>query len=236
MEATPPPADERLFYGAHPSEFVDFRYPAPAGGAPLAINIHGGFWRARRDLAHAGHLCAAFAAAGFVTANVEYRRAGEEGGGWPGTIDDVRTAVRFVRERFPDASFTVLLGHSAGGHLALAVAAETKGLNAVLALAAVSDPRRAWELGLGDGAAAEFFGGTPAEFPERYAMNRPLCPVVLIHGAADDIVPVEMSRAFAGALLIEIPGADHFDLIDPETPAFAEVLGCLKSRGPFLLR
>jgi acetyl esterase/lipase len=228
IEEVPSSADERVAYGPYPSQFVDFRFPASVASAPLAINIHGGFWRASIDLTHAGHLCAAVTAAGFITANIEYRRVGEEGGGWPGTIDDVRRAVRFARGRFPGAP-ALLLGHSAGGHLALTVAAETSDLRAVLALGAVSNPRRAWELRLGNGAAAEFFGGSPDEFPERYAMGAALCPAILIHGTADDVVPVEMSRAFPDARLIEVPGGDHFDPIDPEASAFNEVTRHMKS-------
>jgi acetyl esterase/lipase len=189
----------------------------------LTIYIHGGFWRARIDLSHSGHPCAAFAAAGHISASIEYRRAGEEGGGWPGTLDDVRHAIHFTRARHPDLP-AVLVGHSAGGHLALCMAAEMPDLRGVVALGAVADPRRAWELNLGSGAAAEFFGGGPDDLPERYAMAAPQCPVVLIHGTADEIVPIEVARTYPGGRLMEIAGADHFDPIDPETPAFAETL------------
>jgi acetyl esterase/lipase len=222
MNQPAPPADRRVPYGSHPSQFVDFRFPA-AGAAPaLAVMIHGGFWRARFDLAHAGHPCAGLTAAGFTTANLEYRRVGEDGGGWPGTRADVRRAVAFARH-YTGSPPTVLLGHSAGGHLALCMAAEMADLCGVVALAPVSDPRRAWELGLGSGAAAEFFGGSPEEFPERYAIGRPACPTVLVHGDSDDVVPVELSRGFEGARLVEVPGADHFDVVDPETAVFANV-------------
>ena len=226
MNEAAPPADERVAYGEHASQFVDFRYPTGERSGILTINIHGGFWRARIDLTHAGHPCAALARAGHVSANIEYRRAGEEGGGWPGTLEDVRRAVQFVRERHPDLR-GVLLGHSAGGHLALCMAAELADLRGVVALGPVANPRRAWELNLGSGAAAECFGGGPDEFPERYEMPAPVCPVTLIHGTADEIVPVELSRSYARGRLIEIAGADHFDPIDPETAAFQQVLSVL---------
>jgi acetyl esterase/lipase len=226
MNEPAPPADRRMAYGDHPSQFVDFRYPAESPGELLAIYIHGGFWRARIDLSHSGHPCAAIAAAGHLSASIEYRRAGEEGGGWPGTLDDIRSAIRFVRqERGPMP--TVVLGHSAGGHLALCMAAEMRDLRRVVALGAVADPRRAWELKLGSGAAGEFFGGGPDEFPERYAMPAPVCPVVLIHGTSDEIVPIELSRAYQGGRLIEIQDGDHFDVIDPQTAAFQQVLKAL---------
>ena len=226
LEEPAAPADERIAYGAHASQFVDFRYPAGEPRA-LAINIHGGFWRSRFDLTHAGHPCAAMTAAGYLTANIEYRRVGEEGGGWPGTIEDVRRAVRFARERHAELP-AVVLGHSAGGHLALCMASEIGELRRVIAIGAVCDPRRAFELNLGNGAAAEFFGGSPAQFPERYAMGAPVCPVVLIHGSADEVVPVEMAREFIGARLIEIAGADHFDPIDPQAEAFLQTLSTLR--------
>jgi len=233
MEAPAPKADGRAWYGKHPSQFVDF-WMARTTPSPLAINIHGGFWRARFDLTHAGHLCAALVTAGFAVINIEYRRVGQEGGGWPGTVEDVRRAVAYARERAPfcggRAGDTIVLGHSAGGHLALCIAAETQDLRGVFALAPVSDPRRAWQLNLGNGAATEFFGGTPDEFPDRYTMHPPVCPTVLIHGTADDVVPVELSRGFTGARLVELPGADHFDVIDPQSGPFAEVLSQLLPR------
>jgi acetyl esterase/lipase len=225
MNEPAPPADERVAYGDQLNQFIDFRYPAKPRG--LAVYIHGGFWRARIDLTHAGHVCAALTAAGFVTASVEYRRAGEEGGGWPGTLDDVRHGIAFARNRFFGTT-TILLGHSAGGHLALCMAAEMPDLHGVFALGPVSDPRRAWELNLGNGAALEFFGGGADEFPERYLMLPPICPVTLIHGTADDIVPVTMSRGYRHGQVIELEGADHFDVIDPESPYFPRVLEALE--------
>jgi acetyl esterase/lipase len=226
MNEPAPPADKRLAYGDHPSQFVEFRYPAGPSNGLLALYLHGGFWRARIDLTHSGHPCAAIAGAGHLSASIEYRRAGEEGGGWPGTLDDVRRAIRFTREQCGPMP-AIVLGHSAGGHLALCMAAEMPDLRRVVALAAVANPRHAWELNLGSGAAAEFFGGGPDAFPERYVLGRPVCPVVLIHGTADDVVPIELSRSYQDGRLIEIPGGDHFDLIDPQTAAFQELLRAL---------
>jgi hypothetical protein len=60
------------------------------------MTIHGGFWRAKYDLAHAGHMCAALTASGIATWNLEFRRAGNRGGGWPGTFEDVRSGYRFL--------------------------------------------------------------------------------------------------------------------------------------------
>src|ERR1700746_607969 len=94
-----PLADKRLAYGSDPNQVVDLRLPhkGKAGGLlSLIINIHGGFWRAKYNLNHASHLCAALTAAGLATANLEYRRVGNEGGAWPGTFFDIRSAYRFL--------------------------------------------------------------------------------------------------------------------------------------------
>jgi acetyl esterase/lipase len=219
----------RLRYGDRDSQFVDFRRPGEGTAWPLAIMIHGGFWRVRYDLLHAAPVCEALCAAGFATANIEYRRVGEPGGGWPGTFDDVKLAVAFAREHAPqyggDPSRTIVVGHSAGGHLALWVAAEIPDLFAAIGLAPVASLHQT----LSDHAAASLLGGTPDEFPDRYTYADPARPTpvprVLIHGTADDIVPIALSRDYAApARLIEIPGADHFAVIDPKHPAWQIVL------------
>src|SRR4051812_49656964 len=115
-------APERIRYGSSPEQFLDL-WPAVDAAKGLAIMLHGGFWRARYDLTHASHLCKAIADAGFHVANVEYRRVGNPGGGWPGTYDDVLAATRAAQQHFAHAS-AVVLGHSAGGHLALRLAAD----------------------------------------------------------------------------------------------------------------
>jgi acetyl esterase/lipase len=239
MEIAPPEAEARLSYGPHPSQFVDFRRPAGRGPHPFVIMIHGGFWRQRRNLTYAGHLCIALGLRGFATANIEYRRTGEEGGGWPGTFDDVKSAIRFARSRAAefggDPEHTVVLGHSAGGHLALLAAAEFTDLPGVISLAGANRLRRAYELRLGDGVVAEFMGGTPEELPEAYDAADPEkqsspVPRVLIHGTEDDIVPVEISRSFPQPRrYVELPGGDHFCLIDPATEAWTVVCGELTS-------
>ena len=213
-------ADERVPYGDAPSQFADFRYPAGAG--PLVVMIHGGFWRARYDLTHAGHLCAALTCAGYVTANLEYRRIGEPGGGWRGTFDDVEAGLDFACHH-TDAKDTIVMGHSAGGHLALWLASRSPRVAGVVGLAPVACLRLAYEQNLSNGAAAELVG-SPEEFPERYAFADPCGlpaspPRILLHGTADDIVPIIHSREYVktqGGKLVELAGSDHFTVIEAE--------------------
>jgi acetyl esterase/lipase len=235
-----PAADLRLSYGDDPNQFIDFRFPPrSASSPPLVVHIHGGFWRNSVDLLHAGHVCAALTGGGVVTANIEYRRVGDEGGGWPGTLDDALRALRFARVRTAGLGCSgriVVTGHSAGGHLALWLAAEEPELDGVVALAPVACLRQAWELRLGGGAVEELLRASPDDAPERYAAACPaarsaVAPRVLIYGSADDTVPVSLGRAYVEARaqdpgpvsLIEVEGAGHSDLIDPRSAAWGTV-------------
>src|SRR5947209_16808074 len=85
LDKQPPEPDARVPYGTDANQFIDVRFPASTGPHPVVFFIHGGYWRARYGLSYAGHLCAALAKAGIATWNVEYRRVGNPGGGWPGT-------------------------------------------------------------------------------------------------------------------------------------------------------
>ena len=132
-------------------------------------------------------------------------------------------------------------GHSAGGHLGLWAAARPyfpadspwRGrcdARHVVSLAGCSSLGLCAEWNLGDGAAQNLLGGTPAEVPERYAaadpagLTPPSVPVTFVHGTADDRVPVQMSRVTHRGRLVEIDGADHFDLIDPHSRYWPQVL------------
>lgn len=225
---------QRISYGTDSNQFIDLWRPHNAV-IGVAVMIHGGFWRAKYDLSHADPFCAALAAKGIATANLEYRRVGQIGGGWPGTFEDVVAGIAAARKRL--GSVPVLIGHSAGGHLALRLASEPVSLQAVLALAPLADLRVAYKLNLSNGAVAEFLGATPESSPELYDEA---CPSkhasavrrVLVHGSEDEVVPIAIARAFIEArrndpvppTLIEIPNAMHMDLIDPESQAGAKVI------------
>jgi acetyl esterase/lipase len=242
LSLVPPPADERVPYGSGAHQFGDLRLPKGNGPHPVVMNIHGGFWRNEYDLTHAGHLCAALTAEGVATWNLEYRRIGNPGGGWPGTLDDVRTGAahleKIAAERSLDLKRVVAMGHSAGGHLVLWLAKPTAiALRGVVALAPVADLRRAWELKLSNTVVADLLGGSPQDLPDRYRSASPIELVPLgvaqrlLHGTNDDIVPLEISRRYVAAAkksgddstLIEVAGAGHFELIDPRSSAWPVV-------------
>ena len=238
ITSLPPIAgDERVAYGQDASEFFDVWIPHDQPVRGSAIMIHGGFWRARYDLTHASHLCAALAKNGIAIASLEYRRVGNPGGGWRGSYQDILAGFDAAKRVLPDADRLVVLGHSAGGHLALRLAVDRSAMRGVVALAPVASLSMAYELNLSNGAVGEFLGGTPGAIPGVYAdacpsLHSSMVRRVLIHGTEDDIVPISLSRKFVktraddpgGVRMIEIDGAGHFDVIDPESKAFPTVL------------
>lgn len=246
LTLAPPPADARITYGSDPNQFFDLRLPREGKGPhPLVINIHGGFWRAKYNLDHAGHLCAALTGKGLATANLEYRRVGNDGGAWPGTFADIRSAYSFLVQNAgkhnSDARRIIVMGHSAGGQLALCLAAHEPGLTRTVSLAGVVDLQRAYQLHLSNDAVVEFLHGKPAEVPDHFREADPMQLSIpqarqwLIHGSADDVVPPDFSRDYVAAKqkrtgkekedahLLEIARAGHFDLIDPRSAAWKQV-------------
>jgi acetyl esterase/lipase len=232
LQLPPPKADARIAYGKDPLQFGDLRLPAGKGPHVTVIFVHGGFWRAAYNLDHAGRACAALAKAGVATWSIEYRRIGNPGGGWPGTLDDVLNGAEHIVRIAPrynlDLHRLLGAGHSAGGQLILWLAAQRAiDLRGVIPLAAVTDLRRAWAMQLGGGVVGEFLGGPPDRVPQHYDAASPMqllpisVPQRLIHGTADNVVPFEFSERFAkksqNAKLIPLKGAGHFELIDPRT-------------------
>ena len=237
---TPPVPDLRLQYGPQQFQFGDLRFGHGERRDVIIMNIHGGFWRKKYDLTHAGHFCAALAGSGFTTWNIEYRRVGDEGGGWPGTLDDLRRAWDYIPQLAMDyglADKVILSGHSAGGQLALCLAAYERSVRLVISLAGVVDLQRAWDLHLGSDAVVEFLGGAPHDVAPTYGAADPMqlaipgCMQWILHGREDCDVPPEFSRRYWGRKqsrgenvhLLEIRSADHFDLIDPRSAAWNAV-------------
>jgi acetyl esterase/lipase len=245
LSVPPVAADKRIGYGPEPDQYFDL-YAARhnASQAPVLLNIHGGFWRAKYDLTHASHLCSALAARGWNVANLEYRRVGSPGGGWPRTFQDIRNAYRYLVQHSRDLGIpavpAIAMGHSAGGQLALCLAARERLTGGCMSLAGALDLRRVWELHLSNDAVVEYLGGTPEQVPDHYREASPAertisIPQAIIHGTRDDIVPIGISASYVAAKskrgeqikFVEVSNADHFDLIDPRSKAFGAVIDAI---------
>ena len=258
----------RLKYGPEPLQFGDLYVPESPGSYPIVILIHGGYWRARYGLDLMNDLAEDLAKRGYAAWNIEYRRVGDPGGGWPGTFLDMALATDYLRKLAITYSLNlqkvVPIGHSAGGHLALWLVARPRiplfvhnsplihtqhkdddketatplALAGAISLAGVVDLEMAWKLNLSNGAVVELLGGSFTDVPERYLAASPDAmlplgvPQVLIHGTRDDSVPLEVSQAYANAAravndavtFIVLEGVDHFDVIDPQTEAWAIII------------
>jgi len=245
----------RIQYGSKAFQYGELYLAQGAHGkTPIVVLIHGGFWRAAYKLSLMRGLARDLAQQGITAWNIEYRRVGNANGGWPNTMLDVALATDYLRTLAPhyglDAERVVTVGHSAGGHLALWVAARqriTAGelqaqdplhIVGAVSLAGCTDLDYVAQLGLGRGAAVELLGGEPQAVPERYAMASPAAllplrvPQVLIHGTQDNNVPFDVSQFYtrkaieAGddVMLIELPGADHFVVIDPTSESWTLTL------------
>ncbi|MCV2488079.1 alpha/beta hydrolase [Geodermatophilus sp. YIM 151500] len=235
-------------YGPHPDQFVELTLPAPRrrrGGAPVpvAVVLHGGFWRAAYGIELARPLAADLARHGTAAVAVEYRRVGA-GGGWPATAEDVAAALDALPD-LPDAGRldlggVTVVGHSAGGHLAawaagrgrLPAGAPGAGprirVTAAVLQAGVLDLDDADRRGLGDGAVRAFLGGGPDQVPDRFAAADPVrllpsgADVLCVHGTGDTVVPPEQSRRYAAAaaavgdrVAVRLVAGDHMSLVDP---------------------
>jgi dipeptidyl aminopeptidase/acylaminoacyl peptidase len=233
---------ERHPYGTHPSQFFELWCPsAGAQHGQLVILLHGGFWRAAYGLELMEDMAIDLSARGYGVANLEYRRVGD-GGGYPMTLQDLGAALEALdRLADLDASRPALIGHSAGGQLALWLASRRQ-VAGVVSLAGVTDLEEADRRHLGAGAADAFLGGAAQEVPERYAASSPIrllplgVPQLLVHGDQDDRVPIELSQRYAQAaqragdadvILETFAGVEHFEPIDPRGRTWPVVVDAL---------
>jgi acetyl esterase/lipase len=236
--------DAVLRYAAHEDGLVDVHLlDGGASPRPLVVLLHGGFWRQTYDRVHTRPLSTALRAEGFVVATPEYRRV-DGTGGWPTTAEDVDAAMTLLPDLLAGLGIrtttTTVIGHSAGGHLALWLANRPHRIDRVVGLAPVGDLRAAARDQLGRSATQALLGGEPAEVPEAYAASdpatrmdtRPLCEVVIVHGEDDDVVPIGNSEGLAArhpfVELRRLPGVDHFGVIDPGSRAWPAVLGAVR--------
>lgn len=242
----------RLAYGTAPEQFGELYLPPPPGLHPVVILLHGGCWQAEYGLGHLGPLSAAFCNSGLAVWNLEYRRLGN-GGGWPMTFEDVAAGADYLRniaDRFAlDLSRVISVGHSAGGHLALWLAARQRlpvtsslfaadalPIQGVLSLAGIPDLAAAVKRKICSGTCQTLLGGLPEEVPERYrqASPRALLPLGVPHwhllGLLDQVIPVDylqqyvaVAEAYDEVHLELLPEVGHYELIVPATLAWSAV-------------
>lgn len=251
---------ERIPYGDDPLQFGELQMPEGAGPHPVIVFIHGGCWLAKYDITDSRPLATAMKESGFAVWNLEYRRVGNPGGGYPGTLVDIGAGadhLRVLAQTHPlDLSRIVLMGHSAGGHLALWTAARRRipvehtlhqpdpiPVNGVVALAPASDLALLHEGKQCDHVADKLLGGSPSEVPERYrfadtAQMAPIgVPQILILGDHDTVwTPVgraylESARAAGDTQITPVAAREsgHFEMIDPSTSTFSLVLEAARS-------
>lgn len=235
-----PAADLRIAYGTAASQSIEVRLPRGVGPHPVVFLLHGGCWLNAYGVDHVGGIAESLRGRGFAVFAVEYRRVGDVGAGVPGTFNDVRAAYDSVRAAAPrlalDSTRVLVMGHSAGGQLALWLASEPGvRVRAVIALAAVTD-LAAFAAPSGCGSAVpRLMGGTAAADVARYAAASPLTRaaaptgtrVLLVTAEADRVVPLMQAEAYAArfptAQILRVPGG-HFDLVAPWTTAWSRVL------------
>lgn len=267
LATAPVPEGARRFaYGTDPLQFGELRVPNAGGPHPLAIIVHGGCWLAKignmdtRAVAidNMRPAAAALTEAGIATWNIEYRRLGNDGGGWPGTFNDVAAAADFVRtlarDHRLDLSRVVSIGHSAGGHFALWLAARPKlsktselyspnplKLTGVVDLDGPGDLRATIPLQqpvCGSPVITDLVGGSPDRRPQRYHDGSPIellplkVPVEFYAGRmfASHAAPYEAAATRAGDTVrtTVLADAGHFVFIDPQSAIWPRVLASVR--------
>lgn len=244
-------------YGAGGSQVADLYLP-DAECAPVLCLLHGGFWKLPYGKGQMSRMAADLCRRGFAVWNIEYRRVGELGGGWPGALADVVSAIEFLEVNFRsqsalDLDRVALIGHSAGGQLAIACASMQPGLSrassprirlkprAVVGLAAIADLQMAFHDRATTQFVREFLGGSPSERPACYSDASPVellphgASLLMLHGLNDDDVPIAQSRSFTTAamqagdsvLCGELEGVDHMSFLDPGSTAYASLCALL---------
>ena len=231
------PADARIEYGPQELQYGELWLPAQSAEepAPLVILVHGGCWLNSFDVSHTYGFSTALAERGFAVWALEYRRTGDAGGGWPGTYQDIQAAIQAVsllEDYAVDTGRVALLGHSAGGHLALLAGSDpavSRQIDLLVGLAAIVDIEQYSQGGNScQSATSLFMNGTVQDIPQAYSEANPAeqqlyTRTVLFHGDADQIVPSAQAE-LNGAETRVFQGAGHFDWIHPDTGAFADLL------------
>ncbi len=258
------PPDWRVAYGNDSSQYGELRVPSGPGPHPVAVLIHGGCFKAAyATLLDLEAMADALKAAGIATWNVEYRRLGQPGGGWPGTYLDVGSAVDYLRvvarEHALHLGRVVIVGHSAGGHLAMWAAARARvpagsaihtdrplPVRGVLDLAGPLDLTAniaGYEDLCRDSVITGLLAGTPATVPEHYAHASPIrllplgVPQVILIGQYEEFVPRPLAETYVRAAtragdraqLIIAPGVGHFEIASPRASPWPQVESAIRA-------
>ena len=260
------PGAIRIAYGTGPLQFGELRLPSTKGPHPVAIVIHGGCWVAKLGnydpraiaLDYMRPMASALNDAGIATWNIEYRRLGDEGGGWPGTFRDVAAGADHIRALAPlhalDLKRVISIGHSAGAHLALWLAARPKlpetsdlytrdplRLTGVVSLDGPADLKATIPLQrpvCGQPVITDLIGGSPEERPERYRAGSPIevlplgVPQAFFTGRmfAAHSAPYEAAAKRAGDVvqIVAHPNMDHFAFVDPNSDLWPDVMSSVR--------
>lgn len=238
----------KVAYGEAPSQFGHVYHPRedPTPDAPIrpVVLVHGGYWSTEFGLTIETAIARMLTERGAVVWNVEYRRVGEPGGGWPTTGRDIVAALQALDDVVPESlpvdtrarvdwSSVAVVGHSAGGQLAVWAVAQLGARTRATAITTVIAQSAALDLTIkADRPSLVALMGRPyAEIPHRYAEASPstLAPfdahVIALHAEEDTAIPVEISRRYVAevsargqsAELVVVPGEGHDAFVDPRS-------------------
>jgi acetyl esterase/lipase len=225
----------RIDYGQDSLQYAEYWAPTAREGRenlPAIVILHGGCWSNRYRIDQTYSIATAFSQNGFPVWSVEYRASGDPGGSWPGTYNDIEAALSTIDEqrktRFNNRPL-VVIGHSAGGHLALLASSNLTFDFDVIGLAAIVDiTNYANGIGVCSATAQSFMNGPPSAIPELYALATPNLTTLsgaanLYIGGQDNVVPTSQAIN-SGLTTTNSTLAGHFDWIHPGTNTFSILL------------